>query len=64
MLPVKRSAGVALEVNVRNPLRAGDKTQKQGHPLWLWNQEETSPEVQNKVVSGPTKGLMSSKTFF
>ena len=39
MLAVKRSAGVALEVNVRNSLRGGDKTQKQGYPLWLWNQE-------------------------
>ena len=24
-------------------------------PLWLWNPEETSPGVQNRGISGPTK---------
>ena len=28
---------------------------KQNYPLWLWNQQERSPEVQNKGISGPTK---------
>ena len=27
----------------------------QGCSLWLWNLEETSPEVQNSDISGPTK---------
>ena len=26
------------------------------NPLWLWNPEETSPEVQNRGISGPTNG--------
>ena len=25
-------------------------------PLWLWNPEETSPEIQNKGTSGPKIG--------
>ena len=25
------------------------------NPLWLWNQEETSPEIQNRGTSGPKK---------
>ena len=25
-------------------------------PLWLWNPEETSPEIQNRGISGPPKG--------
>ena len=34
-LTTKRSAGVALEVNLRIPLYAGDKVHKQVDPLWL-----------------------------
>ena len=33
-------------------------------PPWLWNPGETSPEVQNRGISGPQKGLLSSKKFF
>ena len=40
--------------NLKNLLHAGDEVHKQGDPLWLWNPEETSPEVQNRVISGPT----------
>ena len=32
-----------------------------GYLLWLWNPEKTSPEVQNRGISGPIKGLMFSK---
>ena len=33
MLAIKRSAGVVLEVNLRNPLHAGKEARKQGiHP--------------------------------
>ena len=28
---------------------------KYGCPLWLWNPEEMSPEVQNMGISGPTQ---------
>ena len=31
------------------------------NPLWLWNPEETSPEVQNRGISGPTNGHVSDK---
>ena len=31
------------------------------NPLWLWNPEETSPEVQNRGISGPTNGHVSNK---
>ena len=33
-------------------------------PLSLWNPGQTSPEVQNKGISGPTKKLMSSNLFW
>ena len=26
------------------------------NPLWLWNPEETSPEIQNRGTSGPKIG--------
>ena len=26
------------------------------NPLWLWNPEETSPEIQNRGTSGPKTG--------
>ena len=32
-------------------------------PLWLWNPEETSPEIQNRGTSGPKKGHVSAKNF-
>ena len=31
----KRSAGVTPEVNLMNPLRAGNKARKRGNPVWL-----------------------------
>ena len=31
------------------------------NPLWLWNPEETSPEVWNRGISGPTNGHVSNK---
>ena len=31
------------------------------NPLWLWNPEEPSPEVQNRGISGPTNGHVSNK---
>ena len=42
MLSSIQSAGVAPEVNLRNP-------------PWLWNPGQISPEVQNRGISGPTK---------
>ena len=48
-------AGVTPEVNLRNPLCTGEEARKQGNPPWLWNPGQTSPEVQNRGISGPTK---------
>ena len=31
------------------------------NPLWLWNPEETSPEIQNRGTSGPKIGHVSDK---
>ena len=43
--------------NLSNPLHVGKGACKQGIPLAL---RPTSPEVQNRSISGQTKGLMSS----
>ena len=51
MLTSIQSAGVTQEVNLRI-------TQARKHardPSWLQNQGQTSPEVQNRDISGPTK---------
>ena len=64
MLAAKRSAGVAPEVNFRERVMLLVHLRQvriRQNPLWLWNPEETSPEVQSRGISGPTKGLMSSK---
>ena len=51
ILPSKRSAGVAPEVNLRESVtHYGFETQRR-----------RQQEVQNRCISGPTKGLMSSK---
>ena len=55
MLTSIQSAGVTPEVSLRNRLRAGEKARKRGNPLWLWNSGQTSPEVKNRGISGPTK---------
>ena len=33
------------------------------NPLWLWNPEETSPEIQNRGTNGPKKGHVPAKNF-
>ena len=55
MLTSVQSAGVTPEVNLRNSLCAGEEACKRGNPPWLWNPGQTSPEVQNRGISGPTK---------
>ena len=54
-LAVKRSAGVTPDVNLSNPLCTGNEACKQGDLPWLWNPRQTSPEVQNRNISGSTK---------
>ena len=34
------------------------------NPLWLWNPEKTSLEIQNRGISGPQKGRLSAKNFY
>ena len=64
MLAIKRSASVTPEVNLRNPFHTGKEVCKYGDQLRLWNSGQTSPKVQNRGISGPTKKTMSSKFFF
>ena len=64
MLAVKRSAGVAPEVNLRNPLCAGKDTCKQG----IYPDFETQGRLHQKSTTGVSvtsqKGLESSKKNF
>ena len=55
MLAAKRSAGVALEVNLRNPLHAGDKPCKQGIRRGFECQGRRHQKSENRGMSGPTK---------
>ena len=61
MSAAKRLAGVIPEVSLSNPLDTNDETCNQGNPPWRSDPGQTSPEVQNRGISDPTKGLMSSK---
>ena len=54
-MATKRSVSVTPQVKHRPP----PSTNKASHP----GPVETSPEVQNRDISGPTKGLMSSNFF-
>ena len=53
---------VAPEINPRN-LTCRCQSMQVRDPYWLWNPGQTSPDVQNRGISDPTKGLMSSKNF-
>ena len=54
MLAIKRSAGVAPEVNLRNLLRTGEEACKRGIH-YDFETRTASPEVQTMGVSGQTK---------
>ena len=43
---------------------ASTKKQIRQNPLWLWNPEEMTPEIQNRGTSGPQKGHVFAKNFF
>ena len=63
MLTVKRFAGVAPEVDLGEctlPFASPQKQIRQ-NPLWLWNSEETSPEIPNRDACGLKKGHVSAK---
>ena len=53
MLSTKRSADVAPEVDLRDYIAC----------MPLPSANKTSPEVKNRGISGPQKGIMSSKNF-
>ena len=42
-------------MHLRNPLCAGDEACNLGDPTWFWDPGLTSPEVQKRDISGPTK---------
>ena len=52
-------AGVESEVNLWIKARKHAR----GAP-WLWNPGQTSPEVQNRIISGPTKRTCVLQNFF
>ena len=64
MLVIKRSAGVTPEVNLKNPLHAGDKACKLRDPPWLWNAGQMSPEVQKGASMNPQKDRCLRKYIF
>ena len=64
MLATKRSVGVTLVVNLRILLHVRYEACKPGDPPGLWNPGQTSPDIQNSVISGSTKGHMSCIKIF
>ena len=60
ILATKRSAGVAWAVNPRNALCTGDEACKLRN--WrLWSPGQTSPKVQNRLISDSTKRIVFKK---
>ena len=57
----KRSTGVAPEVNLRNPLHAGDKAGKRGIHPGFETQGRRHQKSKTGVSVAPQKGLASSK---
>ena len=61
MLIIKRSAGVAKEVNLRNPLHIGDKVHKSGiHPDFETQGRRHQKSKTGRQTVAPRKGLGSS----
>ena len=61
MLVTKRSAGVAAEVNLRNPLHTGNDAYKWRIHPGFENQGTYHQKSKTGVSMTPLKGLMSSK---
>ena len=63
MLTVKRLPGVAPDVGFREcTLHLPLQKQIKQNQLWLWNPEDTSPEIQNRGTSGPEIGHVCGST--
>ena len=58
-----RSAGVAPDVNLRNPLYVGDELYMWGIHPGFETQGRHDQESQTGISVAPQKGLMSSKKF-
>ena len=54
ILAVKSSVGVTPEVNLRNPLHAGDEANKQGIHPGFEPRVETLPEAQHRSIIDST----------
>ena len=63
MLAVRRSAGVTLEVNPRNPLHPGKEEAKQGIHPGFETQDRHHQKSKTGVSLATQKGLISSKKF-
>ena len=63
LLDSKRSAGVAPNVNRRNPLHVGNDTGKWGIELGFGTQGRNHQKSQTGVSVAPQKGIMSSQIF-
>ena len=61
MITIKRSAGIALEVILRNLLHAGDKAYKKGIHPDIETQGTHHQWFKAGVLAAPQTGLMSSK---
>ena len=57
MLSIKRSATCSTSGGSQGMcITFASTVQIRQNPLWLWNQEETSPEIQKRGTSGPQIG--------
>ena len=63
LLAVKRSAGATPEVNLSNPLHAGEKARMQGIHPGFETQGRHHQKSKTGVSVAPQKGLVSSKKF-
>ena len=54
-MAAKRSARVAPDVKLRNPLHTGDKAHKRGESTLALKPGQMSPELQNRGISSPAK---------
>ena len=63
MLAAKRSAGIASEVYLRNPLHTGDEACKHGIHTGFETEARRHQKFKTGISVVPQKGLMSFKTF-
>ena len=64
MLITVKLTGATLQMNLRNPLHAGDNADKKAPTLALKPRVDITESLQTGVSVAPRKGLVSSKFFF